>query len=115
MPKDNGELYKSNPSIKAERQEPVAYLHKWVEYHPFGDTVVCEPMQNVTPDSEPFDESDTVTPLYTAPRQREIEEAVKAERERCAKIAESCEWPTWAESGDEREVIAEAIRGDRDD
>ena len=56
-----------NQGAEQEEQEPVAYLHQWIEYRPFGATVVGEPMQNVTPDSTPFDESDTVTPLYVAP------------------------------------------------
>ena len=67
---DEGCPHRGVPHICIEKQaeqEPVAYLHQWIEYHPFGATVVGEPMQNVTPDSTPFDESDTVTPLYASP------------------------------------------------
>ena len=49
-----------------EAGEPVAFLHQWIEYHPYGDTVAGEPCSAITNDGKPFDKSDTVTPLFTS-------------------------------------------------
>lgn len=46
--------------------EPVTFLHQWIEYHPYGDTVAGEPCSAITNDGKPFDKSDTVTPLYAS-------------------------------------------------
>ena len=51
----------------AKQNEPCAFLHEWIEYHPFGDTVVGEPCATITNDEKPFDSSDTVSPLFTFP------------------------------------------------
>ena len=51
----------------AKGNEPCAFLHEWIEYHPFGDTVVGEPCAAITSDEKPFDSSDTVSPLFTFP------------------------------------------------
>lgn len=51
----------------AKQNEPIAFLHEWIEYHPFGDTVAGEPCATITNDEKPFDSSDTVSPLYTFP------------------------------------------------
>lgn len=47
--------------------EPCAFLHEWIEYHPFGDTLAGEPCAAITSDEKPFDSSDTVSPLFTIP------------------------------------------------
>jgi len=36
--------------------------------------------------------------------------AILIEREACANVVETCEWPRWAEASDSREVFAAAIR-----
>lgn len=51
----------------AKGNEPRAFLHEWIEYHPFGDTVAGEPFATITNDEKPFDSSDTVSPLFTFP------------------------------------------------
>ena len=51
----------------AKGNEPCAFLHEWIEYHPFGDTFVGEPCATITNDEKPFDSSDTVSPLFTFP------------------------------------------------
>lgn len=51
----------------AKGNEPCAFLHEWIEYHPFGDTFVGEPCATITSDEKPFDSSDTVSPLFTFP------------------------------------------------
>ena len=51
----------------AKQNEPCAFLHEWIEYHPFGDTVAGEPCATITNDEKPFDSSDTVSPLFTFP------------------------------------------------
>ena len=51
----------------AKQNEPCAFLHEWIEYHPFGDTFAGEPCAAITSDEKPFDSSDTVSPLFTFP------------------------------------------------
>ena len=51
----------------AKQNEPCAFLHEWIEYHPFGDTFAGEPCTTITNDEKPFDSSDTVSPLFTIP------------------------------------------------
>ena len=51
----------------AKQNEPCAFLHEWIEYHPFGDTFAGEPCSTITNDEKPFDSSDTVSPLFTFP------------------------------------------------
>ena len=51
----------------AKQNEPCAFLHEWIEYHPFGDTFAGEPCTTITNDEKPFDSSDTVSPLHTLP------------------------------------------------
>ena len=46
----------------AKQNEPCAFLHEWIEYHPFGDTFAGEPCAAITSDEKPFDSSDTVSP-----------------------------------------------------
>lgn len=62
--KDFADAVEAKVLEKLTEQEPVAHLHQWIEYHPFGDTYVGEEQSTITADSNPFDESDTVTPLY---------------------------------------------------
>ena len=58
------ESYKAE--LLKEVGEPVGYLHQWIEYHPYGDTVAGEPCSAITNDGKPFDKSDTVTLLFTS-------------------------------------------------
>lgn len=51
----------------AKQNEPCAFLHEWIEYHPFGDTFAGKPCTTITNDEKPFDSSDTVSPLFTFP------------------------------------------------
>lgn len=45
-------------------QEPVAYLHEWTEYHPFGDTTVPEYFCGIYPTIQ-TGTFDSIKPLYT--------------------------------------------------
>ena len=51
----------------AKQNEPFAFLHEWIEYHPFGDTSAGKRCTTITNDEKPFDSSDTVSPLFTFP------------------------------------------------
>ena len=42
------ESYKAE--LLKEVGEPVAFLHQWIEYHPYGDTVAGEPCSAITND-----------------------------------------------------------------
>ena len=67
----------------AKQNVPCAFLHEWIEYHPFGDTFAGEPCSTITNDEKPFDSSDTVSPLFTFPPTAEQianETAPKGER-----------------------------------
>ena len=50
-----------------KQNEPCAFLHEWIEYHPFGDTFAGKRCAAITSDEKPFDSSDTVSPLFTFP------------------------------------------------
>lgn len=65
----------------AKQNVPCAFLHEWIEYHPFGDTFAGEPCATITNDEKPFDSSDTVSPLFTFPPSVEAIEN---------KVAEAC-------------------------
>ena len=65
----------------AKQNVPCAFLHEWIEYHPFGDTFAGEPCAAITNDEKPFDSSDTVSPLFTFPPSVEAIEN---------KVAEAC-------------------------
>ena len=108
-------FYAAIESYKAELLnevgEPVAFLHQWIEYHPYGDTFAGEPCSAITNDGKPFDKSDTVTPLFTSdqvaaavlkatkPLEEEItcliveRDDLEAEKDE----AEHAPWPEWAE------------------
>ena len=51
----------------AKQNEPCAFLHEWIEYHPFGDTHAGKRCAAITSDEKPFDSSDTVSHLFTFP------------------------------------------------
>ncbi len=51
----------------AKGNEPCAFLHEWIEYHPFGDTFAGKRCAAITSDEKPFDSSDTVSPLFNFP------------------------------------------------
>lgn len=68
----------------AKQNKPCAFLHEWIEYHPFGDTFAGEPCAAITNDEKPFDSSDTVSPLFTFPPT--VEQIAKAEQ----RVAEAC-------------------------
>ena len=63
----------------AKQNVPCAFLHEWIEYHPFGDTFAGEPCTTITNDEKPFDSSDTVSPLFTFPPTAEQIEQETAE------------------------------------
>jgi hypothetical protein len=63
----------------AKQNESCAFLHEWIEYHPFGDTFAGEPCATITNDEKPFDSSDTVSPLFTFPPTAEQIEQETAE------------------------------------
>ena len=65
----------------AKQNVPCAFLHEWIEYHPFGDTFAGKPCATITNDEKPFDSSDTVSPLFTFPPSVEAIEN---------KVAEAC-------------------------
>ena len=61
----------------AKGNEPCAFLHEWIEYHPFGDTSAGKRCAAITSDEKPFDSSDTVSPLFTFPPDKaQIEQRV---------------------------------------
>ena len=84
----------------AKQNEPCAFLHEWIEYHPFGDTVAGEPCATITNDEKPFDSSDTVSPLFTFPPTAE-----QIANETAEAIAEYMQ-----QSGIGGEFLAESIR-----
>lgn len=67
LPEDQLYTFPPTPEQIAEGNEPCAFLHEWIEYHPFGDTFAGEPCAAITSDEKPFDSSDTVSPLFTFP------------------------------------------------
>lgn len=70
----------------AKQNEPCAFLHEWIEYHPFGDTSAGKRCAAITSDEKPFDSSDTVSPLYTVPPT--AEQIANETAEACAKACE---------------------------
>ena len=67
----------------AKQNKPCVFLHKWIEYHPFGDTYAGKRCAAITSDEKPFDSSDTVSPLFTFPPT--AEQIANETAEACAK------------------------------
>ena len=76
----------------AKQNKPCAFLHEWIEYHPFGDTFAGEPCATITNDEKPFDSSDTVSPLFTFPPTAEqiANETAKAIADYCSNQGHYC-------------------------
>ena len=71
----------------AKQNKPCAFLHEWIEYHPFGDTFAGKPCTTITNDEKPFDSSDTVSPFFTY--QPTAEQIANETAEACAEMLES--------------------------
>ncbi len=87
----------------AKQNEPCAFLHEWIEYHPFGDTYAGKRCAAITSDEKPFDSSDTVSPLYTVPPT--AEQIANETTEAIASFVDT------TATYDTSKEIAEAIRG----
>lgn len=97
----------------AKQNEPCAFLHEWIEYHPFGDTFAGKRCAAITSDEKPFDSSDMVSPLFTFPPT--AEQIANETAEAIAKLCESLSDPTaecelFKAMNVENERIIKAIR-----
>ena len=97
----------------AKQNEPCAFLHEWIEYHPFGDTHAGKRCAAITSDEKPFDSSDTVSPLFTFPPT--AEQIANETAEACAKLCESlsdqtAECELFKAMNVENERVTKAIR-----